>query len=178
MISNKNLFLASVLAIISTIVIFAFWDRSFSSLNVNVEMNRNTALKEAVRISKTFPSIKDNTSKAAIYNFDSELRDYIELKQGGKDEFQDIIDQNIYSPFYWSVRIFEENKIPEATFWFKPNGDRYGFSLKIPEDEEDDSILEDEALSLIKNEINSFGWEISINIACLKILLLSNQMAG
>ena len=162
MISNKNLFLASVLAIISTIVIFAFWDRSFSSLNVNVEMNRNTALKEAVRISKTFPSIKDNTSKAAIYNFDSELRDYIELKQGGKDEFQDIIDQNIYSPFYWSVRIFEENKIPEATFWFKPNGDRYGFSLKIPEDEEDDSILEDEALSLIKNEINSF-WSGDFN---------------
>ena len=103
MISNKNLFLASVLAIISTIVIFAFWDRSFSSLNVNVEMNRNTALKEAVRISKTFPSIKDNTSKAAIYNFDSELRDYIELKQGGRDEFQDIIDQNIYSPFYLSL---------------------------------------------------------------------------
>ena len=162
MISNKNLFLASVLAIISTIVIFAFWDRSFSSLNVNVEMNRNTALKEAVRISKTFPSIKDNTSKAAIYNFDSELRDYIELKQGGRDEFQDIIDQNIYSPFYWSVRIFEENKIPEATFWFKPNGDRYGFSLKIPEDEEDDSILEDEALSLIKNEINSF-WSGDFN---------------
>mgnify|MGYP007000162068 len=34
--------------------------------------------------------------------------------------------------------------------------------LKIPEDEEDDSILEDEALSLIKNEINSF-WSGDFN---------------
>ena len=65
MISNKNLFLASVLAIISTIVIFAFWDRSFSSLNVNVEMNRNTALKEAVRISLGMMALPKN-SKIAL----------------------------------------------------------------------------------------------------------------
>ena len=156
MISNKNLLIASGFAIISTYFIFSFWNKSFSSLNVNVEMNRHAAINEAVDKSKSISLIQNNSRNAAIYNFDSELRDYIELKQGGREEFQDIIDQNIYSPFYWSVRIFEENKIPEGTFWFKPNGDPYGFNLKIPEDHEDSSLSEEEALKLATNSINEY----------------------
>ena len=40
-----------------------------------------------------------------LYNFDDSLRNFVELKQGGKEEFQEIIDNDVYSPYNWMVPI-------------------------------------------------------------------------
>lgn len=119
-------------------------------------MNRSAAISEASEIAKTFPLIRNHTGHAVLYHFDSTLRNYIELKQGGKEQFQEIIDQNFYSPYSWAVRIFEENEIPEGTFYYKPNGDPYGFNLKIAEDYEDESLSEEQALVLVNQSINAY----------------------
>ena len=85
-----------------------------------------------VECKKATSSLTKNNYKVTAITRNIHQKGY-SLKTQGNPGYLDIVE----------CGIFEENKIPEATFWFKPNGDRYGFSLKIPEDKEDDSILEE-----------------------------------
>jgi hypothetical protein len=156
MITNKNLMVGAVLAVLSMWIILIFWDQSFTALRVDVKMNRSAAIAATAEQVSAFPLISEHTESAAIYNFDSVLRNYIELKQGGKEQFQAIINEGTYAPYFWSVRVFQENEISEGTFFYKPNGEANGFSLKVPEDYEDTSVSEAEALVMVREDIDRY----------------------
>lgn len=53
MVSNKALYLGCICAFLSAVIIVLFWDQSFSSLNVNISMDRNEAIAHAVEQSKS-----------------------------------------------------------------------------------------------------------------------------
>tara|TARA_A100001015_G_scaffold312597_1_gene418065 strand:- start:252 stop:971 length:720 start_codon:yes stop_codon:yes gene_type:complete len=146
----------AVLAVLSMWIILIFWDQSFTALRVDVKMNRSAAIAATTEQVGAFPLISEHTESAAIYNFDSVLRNYIELKQGGKEQFQAIINGGTYAPYFWSVRVFEENEISEGTFFYKPNGEANGFSLKVPDDYEDTSVSEAEALVMVRGNIDRY----------------------
>jgi hypothetical protein len=156
MVSNKTLSLGGVCAFLSAVIIALFWDTSFSSLNVNISMDRNEAVAQAVEQSKSFPLLSEHSKHAVMYGFDGTLRNYVELKAGGQSAFQSIIDEKIISPYYWAVRIFEENTIAEASFYYRPNGDPYGFNHRVPNDHIDDSLSEEAALALINERVNDY----------------------
>jgi hypothetical protein len=156
MVSNKTLSLGGVCAFLSAVIIALFWDTSFSSLNVNISMDRNEAVAQAVEQSKSFPLLSEHSKHAVMYGFDGTLRNYVELKAGGQSAFQSIIDEKIISPYYWAVRIFEENTIAEASFYYRPNGDPYGFDHRVPNDHIDDSLSEEAALALINERVNDY----------------------
>ena len=156
MVSNKTLSLFGILALVSTVIIVLFWDQAFSSLKVDVSMDRKTAIAKAVEQSKSFPLISEHTKHAVLYAFDDTLRNYVELKAGGQAAFQSIIDEKIISPYYWAVRIFEEQTIAEGKFYYRPNGDPYGFNHKIPEDHADASLSKEAALVLVNERVNDY----------------------
>jgi hypothetical protein len=156
MVSNKTLYLGCVCAFLSAVIIVLSWDQSFSSLNVNISMDRNEAIAQAVEQSKSFPLLSEHSKHAVMYGFDGALRNYIELKEGGREAFQSIIDEKIISPYYWMVRVFEENTIAEGKFYYRPNGDLYGFNFRIPETYEDDSLSEEAALALVNEKVNDY----------------------
>ena len=156
MVSNKTLYLGCVCAFLSAVIVVLFWDQSFSSLNVNISMDRNEAIAQAVEQSKSFPLLSEHSKHAVMYGFDGALRNYIELKEGGREAFQSIIDEKIISPYYWMVRVFEENTIAEGTFYYRPNGDLYGFNFRIPETYEDDSLSEEAAFVLVNERVNDY----------------------
>ena len=157
MVSNKTLSLFGILALVSTVIIVLFWDQPpFSSLKVDVSMDRSAAIATAVEQSKSFSLISEHTKHAVMYAFDDTLRNYVELKAGGRDVFQSIIDEKITSPYYWSVRIFKEQTIAEARFYYRPNGDPYGFNHKIPEDHADASLSKEDAVRLVNERVNDY----------------------
>ena len=154
MTTNKILSITCVVAIASTLGLAYFWDDFLGGLSVNVSMDRELALEEAKAASEDFEILGDNLDQAAAYSFSSSLRDYVELKQGGREKFQSIIDSDVFSPYNWVVRTFKEGQVAEATFAFKPDGSSNGYRVKIPEDHDSDSLSEEDALSLATLKIN------------------------
>ena len=155
MINNKGLITTLILAILSMLYLGSVWSDFFGTLSVNVSMDRQQAIKAASNASKQFEILDDSFEHASIYNFDGSLRNFVELKQGGKEKFQEIIDNNIYSPYNWMVRSYKEGEIVEAMFQFKPNGSPNGYRIKIPEEYDSDSLSEEDALALVEQNINN-----------------------
>ena len=93
-----------------------------------------------------------------MYTIHTNFRNYIELKAGGQDAFKSIINEKVIAPYYWAVRIFEENTLAEGKFYYRPNGDPYGFKLTIPDQYEDASLSEGEALRLVNERVND-SWK-------------------
>ena len=98
MTTNKILSITCVVAIASTLGLAYFWDDFLGGLSVNVSMDRELALEEAKAASEDFEILGDNLDQAAAYAFSSSLRDYVELKQGGREKFQSIIDSDVFFP--------------------------------------------------------------------------------
>ena len=149
MINNKGLISTLVLAVLSMLYLGSVWNDFFGTLNVNVSMDRQQAIEAASNASKKFEVLDDSFEQASIYNFDGSLRNFVELKQGGKEKFQEIIDNDIYSPYNWMVRSYKEGEIIEAMFQFKPDGSPNGYRIKIPEDLDSDNLSEDDALASV-----------------------------
>ncbi len=154
MTNKKILSFTCIVAIISTLGLAYFWNDFLGGLNVNVSMDREMALEQGKSATKDFDILGDDLDKAAAYSFSSSLRDYVELKQGGREKFQSIIDSDVFSPYNWVVRTFKEGQVAEATFMFKPDGSANGYRVKIPEDYDSDSLSEEDALNLATIKIN------------------------
>jgi len=155
MINNKGLITTVFLAVLSTFYLGSVWNDFFGTLSVNVSMDRQQAIKAASDASKQFDIIDDSFEQASIYNFDDSLRNFVELKQGGKEKFQEIIDNDVYSPYNWMVRSYKEGEIVEAMFQFKPDGSPNGYRIKIPEDYDSDNLDEEDALAIVEQNINN-----------------------
>ena len=155
MINNKGLLTTFFLAVLSIFYLGSVWNDFFGTLNVNVSMDRQESLKVATESLENFEILDDTFELTSAYNFDSSLRDFVELKEGGKEKFQEIIDNDIYSPYNWTVRSFKEGEIVEAMFQFKPDGSPNGYRIKIPEDFDSESLSEQDALLLVQQNINN-----------------------
>ena len=155
MINNKGLITTLVLAVLSTFYLGSVWNDFFGTLSVNVSMDRQQAIKAASDASRQFAILDDSFEQASIYNFDDSLRNFVELKQGGKEKFQEIIDNDVYSPYNWMVRTYKEGEIVEAMFQFKPDGTPNGYRIKIPEYYDSDNLDKEDALALVEQNINN-----------------------
>ena len=155
MINNKGLITTLFLAVLSTLYLGSVWNDFFGTLSVNVSMDRQQAIKAASNASKQFDILDDSFEQASIYNFDDSLRNFVELKQGGKEKFQEIIDNDVYSPYNWMVRSYKEGEIVEAMFQFKPDGSPNGYRIKIPEEYHSNNLDEEDALALVEQNINN-----------------------
>ena len=134
MINNKGLITTLVLAVLSTLYLGSVWNNVFGTLSVNVSMDRQQAIKAASDASKQFDILDDSFEQASIYNFDDSLRNFVELKQGGKEKFQEIIDNDVYSPYNWMVRSYKEGEIVEAITVAEVTGFRSNVDAETPTD--------------------------------------------
>ena len=162
MINNKGLITTFFLAVLSILYLGSVWNDFFGTLNVNVSMDRQQSLQVATESSENFKILDDTFEFTSSYNFDSSLRTFVELKEGGKEKFQEIIDNDIYSPYNWMVRAYKEGEIVEAMFQFKPDGQPNGYRIKIPEDFDSDNLSEEDALLLVQQSINN-QWSGNFN---------------
>ena len=154
MINNKVLVGTFLVALASIFTISLYWNDFAGTLKVNVSMDRQLALESSKEAEKSFEILPKDLDQAVIYQFDSSLRNYVELKQGGRERFQNIIDNDVYSPYNWMVRSFKEGEIAELYVQFKPDGSPNGYVLKIPEDYKSNNLDEEEALNLVTSNIN------------------------
>ncbi|MCD6354913.1 MAG: hypothetical protein J7L95_05125, partial [Prolixibacteraceae bacterium] len=150
-----------LLAIAAIFYIYKNFDKANSLVNVDIQMNRDAALNKVARLASEFETGPEDFKQAAAFRNDSRFQNFVELEDGGLDTFTHIISKGYYYSYHWTVRHFKEQEANEVVFWFKPNGDTYGFSEKIPETEKGAALDADEALRIAEHNA-IYNWEVDL----------------
>ncbi len=113
---------------------FANFERAFSLVDLELRMDRVTALSEARRLAESFDWGPDAFRQAASFRVDDRSRSFVELEGGGREAFAALINEGPYYPYLWVVRHFRENDARELEVRFLPDGTPYGYRERLPED--------------------------------------------
>jgi len=138
------------------------FDKANSLINLNIEMDRELALQKAADMAKKFRIGPEDFKQAAAFRNDYRFQNFVELEAGGLDTFTSVLSNDYYQSYHWSVRHFKEQDAHEAIFWFKPNGDSFGFVEKIPESVDGKALTEDEALGIAEHHA-VYNWDVDLS---------------
>src|SRR6202011_265127 len=125
-------------ALVSALSAFFAWryfPQALPLINLDVKMTRTDALEQARAVADKLGLAPPDAQRAALFAHDSPTQNFVELDAGGKAKFAELLSGEIYSPFWWEVRLFKAKEAGEARVRFKPDGKPYGFALKLPEAE-------------------------------------------
>lgn len=132
------------------------------SLDLQVTMELQEAIKEARQIAKQQHIGPAFSKSAASFDGDRMLQAYVELEAGGKQAWQKLIQDNLYQPYQWQVRLFTPNNPHEATLFFTPQGKKYGFTETLSENTALPNLSEQAAKLLAEKEAASF-WGVKLS---------------
>ncbi|MCX5921818.1 MAG: type II CAAX endopeptidase family protein [Candidatus Dependentiae bacterium] len=160
---RKPLFwiLFSALAIASTFFTLKYFSTAFPIVNLDLELDRPTALKKAREISEQYNLGPIGYWQAASFESDQEVQTFVELEAGGKQAFTQMLKDQLYAPYTWQVRHFKEYEKNETRIKFKPDGTPYGFAEKISENSPGHALSTDQA-KLIAEQAATNNWRIQL----------------
>lgn len=160
--SRKSLYwlIFVLVSLFSGIYAYYFFADAYPIVSLQISMNREQALSEALELAHQNAWGPDNPESAASFGVDETVRNYVELETGGSQAFSDLIKSGLYSPYTWRIRLFKENETNEVMIRFTPDGKFYGFKEKIAEDAPGAALSADSALSIAREEAVD-KWELS-----------------
>ncbi len=125
----------AIVSAISAVFAWRMFPQALPLIKLDVRMTRNDALDQARALSQKHGLAPDDARGAALFAHDGPTQNFVELEAGGKPRFTELLSGEIYSPYWWEVRLFKPRETAEARVRFKPDGSPYGFQLKLPEAE-------------------------------------------
>ena len=106
------------------------------NVSIDITMDRGEALARAAELADEYELGAPGDRSAASFGLvDAEVQMYVELEGGGREAFADLSGRGVYEPYQWQVRRFAARRVEEVLVAFTPTGDRYGFRLRLSEDE-------------------------------------------
>ncbi len=138
-----------------------FFPKSFPIVNLTITMNRSDALTQAADIMRAQNLGPKEYQDAVSFDTDTTVKTFVEL-ENGKDALTEMLNKHFYEIYYWSVRHFKEHEAREAFVYFAPNGDRYGFSEILSQDEPGASLSTAQAQELAENMAQQ--WNINLSV--------------
>jgi hypothetical protein len=127
--------LFAALSVAAALFTFRNFSTAFPLVSIDLKMDRADALRTARSLAEKYAWPPGKFDQAAEFNADQSVQNFIELEGGGKPELSRILKNGIFAPYTWVVRHFKEGDEHEAIVRFTPEGQPYGFHLKVPEKE-------------------------------------------
>ncbi|MEM7362954.1 MAG: CPBP family intramembrane glutamic endopeptidase, partial [Pseudomonadota bacterium] len=160
---NLTIWIAFIaIALASTWYALTYFPKVFSFVSVDIKIDRNQAIDNARALAEKHGwGFAGETRDAASFSVDSTAQTYLELEAGGADVFAEVVELPAWSPYLWTVRLFQESETAEARIQFRPDGRPFGFAERVPEDEERPNISPAQAQSLGENAAIDL-WQIDI----------------
>jgi len=154
----------ALLGIAGSVLSFRLFPVAFPILSVNIEMDREGALDQARELATRFGWEPDVFRQAASFgHLDSAFQMYMELEGGGLEEIHRLDQEGIFSLYAWRVRHFSEGTVEEAEVRFTPQGDPYGFRLRLSEEAQGENLSTEEARELaLAQASENWGMEPSL----------------
>ncbi len=156
-----TLFIVGALA--SSIASYFYFPKAFPIIHLNITMNRTQAVEAAKIIALENNLAPQHTQITTSFATDEKVKTFVELEGGGKQALVDMIDNNLYQPYTWHVRLFKPFEHREATIIFTPDGAPYGFKEKLSENEKTENISKDLAQKKAVQFITAKPWSIILS---------------
>jgi len=162
--TRKPLFwvLFALLSTVGAVFAFKFFPRAYPIVNLDLRMDRQTALRQAEALAQRYHWGPDRARVAASFDLDEEVQTFMELEGGGREAYLRMMAQGLYSPYTWRVRHFKEYTTTETTVVFSPEGNPYGFTEKVPENQAGPALAP-EAARRIAEEAARSDWGIHLS---------------
>ena len=161
--NKKTLFwiLFTLVFLISTSFAVKYFSRAFPIVNLNIQMDREQAVAAAEDLAQKFGWGPEERRQAASFDLDQQVQNFVELKAGGTEAFNDLLKSGLYSPYTWTIRLFREGETNETTVFFTPAGEAYGFAEKLAEDAPGAALAADSARVIAENAATT-DWGIDL----------------
>src|SRR6058998_1849982 len=118
---------------------------AFPLVSIELKVDRADALRSARTIAQRNAWPPEGFDQAAEFSANQEVQNFIELEGGGKPELGRILRDKIFAPYIWRVRFFKQGDAHETLVRFTPEGEPYGFRVKLPDQEKGESRPVEEA---------------------------------
>ena len=135
--TRKSLFwvLLTAASLLAAWVSFRHFPQAFPLVNLEISMDRASALEKAGVLAERFGWGPEGFQQAASFGSDSTLQNFVELEGGGKPAFNRMLSGTLHAPYTWGVRHYRQKKTTETAVFFTPSGLPFGFREKLPEDQ-------------------------------------------
>ena len=153
----------AVLSIAAAVFTFKNFSTAFPLVSIDLKMDREDALRQARALAGTHAWPPNGFDQAAEFSADQEVQNFIELEGGGKPELGRILKEKIFAPYTWRVRHFKESDAHETLVRFTPEGEPYGFRVKLPDQEKGESKPPDEAQRIAEDSAKGV-WKIDFSL--------------
>lgn len=147
-------------SLLAGITAYHYFPKAFSILHVDINMNREEALRKAKCIANQYGWGPADFEQTTVFISDDVAKNFIELEGGGKATLNEIIKKKIYAIYRWTVRHFKEYSAHETYIIFTPQGVPYGFKEQFAENEPGRALSKDEAQALAEKKAIQ-DWNIS-----------------
>lgn len=127
----------------SVIFTYNYFSKAFPLITLDLQMDRSTAQQTARDLAQKYQWGPQNPKQASSFNLDNRVQNYVELEVGGSEAFKKMLEEGFYKPYTWQIRNYREGETNETLIRFTPEGNFYGFSEKLPEDEPGASLPAD-----------------------------------
>ena len=140
---------------------FSNGDRAFSFVELELRMDRDTALAEARRLAEEFDWGPTGFRQAASFSVSDRARSFVELEGGGPEAFGDLIREGPYRPYQWVVRHFREGDPRELRVRFRPDGTPDNYSERLSEDTPGPALDADAARAIAEGSVGA-PWNVDL----------------
>ena len=130
----------AALAAIALAIAWEIFPLAIPLVNLDITLSRSEARTRAEALAAKQKLAPESAQSAVRFAHDSDTQNYVELEGGGKPAFGALVQGDLYSPYWWDVRIFKPGEVNEITIRFRPDGGPNGFTRRVPE-----SYVRDEA---------------------------------
>jgi hypothetical protein len=135
---------------------------AFPLVAIDLQMDRAQALRLARSLAEERKWPSAGFDQAAAFSADQEVQNFIELEGGGKPELGRILKDKVFAPYTWRVRFFKEGDAHETFVQFTPEGEPYGFRVKLPDGEKGESIPVEDARRVAEETARN-DWKIDFS---------------
>ena len=136
--------------------------RAFSIVELDLQMDRETALSESRRLAEQFGWGPSGYRQAASFRVDDRVRSFVELEAGGAEAFAGLMRDGPYFPYQWIVRHFRGGEVREVEFRFRPDGTPYGFRERLSEDAPGATLEAGTARAIAERGVGA-PWNVSLD---------------
>ena len=140
----------------------ANFPRAFSIVELDLQMDRATALSEARRLADELGWGPAGYRQAASFRVDDRVRSFVELEGGGPEAFAGLLADGPFHPYQWVVRHFRGGEVREAEVRFRPDGAPFGFRERLSEDEPGAALDPDAARAIAENGTGA-PWNVALD---------------
>jgi hypothetical protein len=151
----------SLISVICTVFVFKFFPHAFPMLDLELTMDRESAIEKAAELNEKFDLSPEGYKDAAFFLSDGMTMIYVQLEGGGIDSCRKMMADTLFSLYFWRVRHFKENEIKEASYLFSPTGEVVGFYQKIPEDDPGAALSSDSALAIAERSCKDWNVDLT-----------------